>query len=60
MSTFSTRRENLIDPSHAPGNRNSHAIGRRGEDDRALNDAVAIHATRRVKTDTVLNLIVRV
>ncbi len=48
-------------------------IGRHSEDDRALNDAVAIHARRRVKTDAVrvyarsstlsgivLNLIVRV
>ncbi len=50
---FSTRRENLIDSSHAPGHRNSHAIGRHSEDDPALNDAVAIHATRRVKTDAV-------
>ena len=72
-NNFSTPRENVIDPSHAPGNRNSHAIGRHSENDRALNDAVAIHATRRVKTDAVrvharsgtlssivLNLIVRV
>ena len=50
---FSARRESLIDSSHAPGNRNSHAICCHGEDDRALNDAAAIHATRRVKTDAV-------
>jgi hypothetical protein len=73
VNNFSARRENSIDSNHARGNRNSHAIGRHSEDDPGLNDAVAIHARRRVKTDAVhvharsstlssivLNLIVRV